>query len=89
MRIYQVYLSDDMAASDSFYPTKAEAMRAVREHGGVGRGEVQDDGRGVFIRLCFHTSTADGYEVEVYLETHDVAPTREGICRALKNIPNR
>lgn len=87
MRIYQVYISDDMAESDSFYPTKKLAMAAVRDYGGIGDGVMQDDGRGLIIRLCFRTEGSDGYEV--YLETHDITRTRNGICWALKNIPNR
>jgi len=79
MKIYQVYDSEDMAETDSYFATLREAIFAIRNYGILGPIKP--------VNGSWVGSIADGYEV--HLERHEITPTRAGICAAMKWIPNR
>lgn len=82
MIIYQVYTTDDTAETDTFVETFRAARLHARECGATGPIHLKD-GR-------WSGSVGPDYGVyEVVIEAHNVIPTRQGICSALKWIPNR
>lgn len=82
MIIYQTWHGEDMAESDAFWPTLAQARAHLRATYSA-QGPMVLDGDG-----CWE-SEAGGEGFDIHIARHDVKPTREGICLALTSIPNR
>lgn len=80
MKIYQAYDDEDMANSDTWWPTLAQAVAHVRERYGVTGPITLKDGE-------WQWDPEDGYTV--YISRNEVTPTRQGICNALTFLPNR
>jgi hypothetical protein len=83
--IWRTWCGDDMAQSDSYYPTRRAAEAAIRENydGVVLRPDPDDED------LWSGDIDGDGNGFDVHLERLRIVVTRAGLCRALKNIPMR
>jgi hypothetical protein len=82
LEIWEVWDSEDAAMSDRFFPAKAAAIEYIREsYNLIGPEEVAD----TLKCPCWPIGNGN----LVYLMTHKVRLTPEGICWALQNLPNR
>lgn len=81
MKLFQVWDSEDMAMSDSWWPTLKQAIAHVRDAYGI-TGPIKLTAAG-----DWEAETEAGWMV--YIERSELQPTREGICHALKHWPNR
>jgi hypothetical protein len=87
MILWRVWDDDDMALSDSYFVTRADALVYARQSYDVPRSAFRPD-----------DTMTDTWRAEppagsgcayVYLERLYIQPTRAGIAHALKHIPHR
>lgn len=83
LTLWRVWEASDMAQSDSYFATKAEALAELRAAYDVTPAMLKPDD--LDPADCW-SANADG---SVYLERIRVEPTRAGIAHALKHIPHR
>lgn len=79
-KLWQVYESEDMAGSDSWFATRKQAESMVRELGYEGPIKLDETGN-------FNAPLPQGFEV--YLVRHDIKMTKEDVAWSLSNLPNR
>jgi len=81
MKLYQAWDGEDMAGSDTWWPTLAAAVAHVRQHYGV-KGLIKLDASG-----DWDGEAENGYDV--HISRSELEPNREDICNALTFWPNR
>lgn len=81
MKIYQAWDGEDMANSDTWWPTLKEAVAHIRERYGV-TGPIKLDAAG-----DWEGEADSGFDV--HISRSELKPTREEICNALTFWPNR
>lgn len=84
MRIYQTWDGEDMALSDTWWPTLKQAIAHIRSTYGV-TGPIKLDAKGEWQGEA--VTEKEGYDI--YISRSELKPTREDICNALTFWPNR
>lgn len=85
MIIWHVWDGSDMAQSDSFFPTKSAAIAHVRENYD---GVIFKPRDGLdYAWIGYEHNNDKGFDINLVRE--DIRLTRQGLCSALRYIPNR
>lgn len=87
MIIYRSWDGYDMANSDTYHPTLAEAITDIRKSYGV-KGPIKLDEKGQWEGTASDDAGLSSGS-DVHLERLQIETTREGLCWALKMIPHR
>jgi len=86
--IYQVWDGEDMALSDTWFPTLKEARQYIADNYGVPKSHIVLSVDPEFPSLVQWSGDADtGYDV--HCQASAMTMTAKGICDALTNEPNR
>jgi hypothetical protein len=87
MIIYRSWDGGDMANSDTYWPTLKGVIADVRKTYGI-KGPIKLDADGDWEGRA-DPEVADGRADDVHIQRLNIELTREGLCHALKYIPNR
>lgn len=81
MKVYQIYESQDMANTDSWFPTLKGAIDHIKATYDISNPiKLDEDGE--------WSVDMEGIGT-IYLVRHDIKATKDGICSALMFLPNR
>lgn len=81
MKVYQTYDSQDMANTDSWFPTLKEAVNHIKTTYDFFKPiKLDEDGE--------WSVDLEGIGT-IYLVRHEIKATKHGICSALMFLPNR
>jgi len=88
VKIWRVWDSYDMALSDTFHPTRKEALAHLKSTYNVTPSMLKKDGEYEWLRADLAADEHSNVS-EVYLAEAEILMTRAGVCHALTHMPHR